>query len=117
VSIATSRRGNLSMLRLEGEIDIGVAAELKAALLATLEAGDEIRISLEHATALDVTAFQLLWAAEHEAARRGVKFAVSSEFGQPARCSLENMGLNGWVIDQAKRDIAPCEIGVLPESE
>jgi len=55
------------VIRLEGEINIGSAAELKKLLLQALACGRELRLDLEHATELDVTAWQLLWAAEREA--------------------------------------------------
>ncbi len=61
---------------LEGEISIGLATELKAALLQALASGAEVRLNLERATELDVTALQLLWAAECEARRSGKAFTL-----------------------------------------
>ena len=55
------------VIRLDGEINIGSAAELKKLLLQALASGRELRVDLEHATELDVTALQLLWAAGREA--------------------------------------------------
>ena len=51
------------VIHLEGEIDISSAAELKKLLLLALQSGKELRLDLERATELDVTALQLLWAA------------------------------------------------------
>jgi len=67
--------GNL--LALEGTIDIGCAAELKAVLLRALGSGGEIRVMLGEVAYMDVTAAQLLWAAELQARRSGVVFQIS----------------------------------------
>jgi anti-anti-sigma factor len=68
-----------SLVALSGTIDIACAAELKALLLEALNTGNEVRISLDGATYLDVTAFQLLWAAEQEARRSGVTFRIEGQ--------------------------------------
>ncbi len=65
VTLEQSER--LIVLRLEGVIDIASAAELKLLLQDALKSGKEVSVSLEAATELDVTVFQLLWAAEREA--------------------------------------------------
>jgi anti-sigma B factor antagonist len=64
-------------IRLEGEMSIASAAELKAALLRGLACGTELRVYLAGATALDVTALQLVWAAEREARRSGHLFTLA----------------------------------------
>ncbi|HEX4007924.1 MAG TPA: hypothetical protein VHX60_17250 [Acidobacteriaceae bacterium] len=51
-------------LLLEGAVDIGCAGELKAALAEAVGSGAVAHIVAESVTALDVTAIQLLWAAE-----------------------------------------------------
>ena len=61
-------------IRLEGEINISSAAELKKLLLEALSSGKEIRLDMERATELDVTALQLVWAVEREAKASGVTF-------------------------------------------
>jgi anti-anti-sigma regulatory factor len=67
----------LNLIRLEGAIDIGCAAELKRLLVQALDAGQPVRVSLEAATELDVTAVQLLWAAARQAKGAGVKFSLT----------------------------------------
>ncbi len=69
--VTLDQGGALCLIRLEGEISIGLATELKAALLQALASGTEVRLNLEHATELDITALQLLWAAEREARKSG----------------------------------------------
>jgi len=98
VGIALSHAGDLSMIHLDGEIDIAVAAELKASLLKALESGSEISVSLQGVTALDLTAFQLLWSAQREARQKGLKFAVMRELSEHIQTSLECMGLEGLLV-------------------
>ena len=57
----------LCLIRLEDDINITSAAELKKLLLEALASGRELRVDLERATELDVTALQLFWAAERAA--------------------------------------------------
>ena len=47
-----------SLIRLQGAIDIGSAAEFKDLLVQGLNSGAPMRVSLEQATSLDVTAIQ-----------------------------------------------------------
>jgi anti-anti-sigma factor len=63
-------------VRLEGEIDIGCAGELKKILIQALESGNAVQVGLEGAAGLDVTAMQLLWAADREARKRGGGLAM-----------------------------------------
>ena len=75
MSITLEQTESLSVIHLEGAIDIASAAELKEALLKALEGGGEVRVSLDKlnklhkqdkqdkAASLDVPAVELLWAA------------------------------------------------------
>ena len=74
------------MIRLDGEINIGSAAELKKLLLQALASGRELRVDLEHATELDVTALQLLWAVEREARASSRGFTLAGRV--PAEISI-----------------------------
>jgi anti-anti-sigma regulatory factor len=98
VGIALNQDGNSSLLELDGAIDISVAADLKAGLLRAIEAGQEIRVSVEKADELDITAVQLLWAARREAARRGVAFSVAGTVPESIRRDLANAGLTGFGV-------------------
>jgi anti-anti-sigma regulatory factor len=98
VSVALIQAGGASVIRLDGAIDIAAAAELKASLLAALESGGEIEVSLDAATEVDVTAMQLLWAAEQSARRTGLSFRFSGELRKPIRSSLEGMGLGAIAL-------------------
>ena len=83
---------------LEGATDIASAAALKAALLEAIATGREVRVSLEGASSLDVTALQLLWAAKREARRLNVEFVFEGEPPEAIRGSMASMGLEGLGI-------------------
>lgn len=65
------------LVRLEGEVNIASAMEMKKLLLEALGCGKELRVEVEHATDLDVTVLQLLWAAGREARRAGTGFTLA----------------------------------------
>jgi anti-anti-sigma factor len=89
------------VIRLEGEMDIGSAAELKAVLEEALAARRETRISLETATGIDVTTVQLLWAAEREARARGMVLALEGPVPEVLRTTLRNAGFERFPLDGA----------------
>lgn len=92
------REDDCCAIRLDGAIDIASAAELKEALLAAVESGQVIRLSLEDVSDLDVTAVQLLWAARRDAEQRGVAFAVSTGPSASVRRTLAEVGLDSFVL-------------------
>jgi anti-anti-sigma factor len=83
-----------SVVRLEGEVDISLAAELKGLLLQALSTGRETHLSLARVTALDVTAVQVLWAAERNARTSGVAFALDGQVPEPVSAALKNAGFD-----------------------
>lgn len=80
------------VIRLEGEVDVASAAELKAMLIAAISCGKELQMDLEHATELDVAVAQLLWSAAHQARTAGTAFAVL-HVSEDVRGTLRDMGL------------------------
>lgn len=80
------------VLRLDGAIDIACAAELKTLLMQALASGTEVRVSLDSAKYLDVTAVQLLWAAERQARRSGIRFGVCAQMPVPVSAALAEAG-------------------------
>jgi anti-anti-sigma regulatory factor len=64
-----------TLIRLEGECTLATAAELKNLLIEALALGGDLRLDLRSVEEIDITAMQLLWAAEREANRAGSKFA------------------------------------------
>jgi anti-anti-sigma factor len=90
ISLDKSETG--AVISLAGTIDIACAAELKALLLEALNSGPEVLISLDAATDLDVTAIQLLWAAERQARQSAVEFRVSGQLPKPIFSALAEAG-------------------------
>jgi anti-anti-sigma factor len=93
VGIALEARDDAQLIRLEGSIDINCAAELKGVLVSTLGAGRKTGVTLEDVTYLDVTAIQLLRAAEREAGNCGAAFTFE---GQLAAEVLTDLTLAGF---------------------
>ena len=89
---------SLSLLRLQGSVDIESASELKQQLLDALGAGRDVSVCLADVTALDVTAVQLLWRAESEAARQGVGFSMSGPVCQQVTDTLAEAGLESYLM-------------------
>ena len=87
------------VIRIEGNVDIEGAAELKAMLLAAISSGKGVQINLEGASDLDVTAVQLLWSAAREAAKASSFVAV--HVPEHIRCALREMGLRDFPSESA----------------
>jgi anti-anti-sigma factor len=98
MGIALNQTSDACLLRLDGVIDISVAAELKAALLEAVASGKNLRVSAEAVTELDVSAYQLLWAAGRERKRSGAEVALTGEMPEPLRKSIEEMGLEACAL-------------------
>jgi anti-anti-sigma regulatory factor len=94
VPATLEQKDALTTIQLEGAIDIGCAAELKAALVEAVAPGRTIRVSAEGASELDVTAYQLLWAASREAKRSGAWLVLAGRMPEPVRVTLAEMGLD-----------------------
>jgi hypothetical protein len=86
-----------STIRLEGAIGIASSAELKRLLLQALELSADVRISVEDAIDLDVTAMQLLWAAKRMAGASGVAFAFQGKARERVSAVLAQAGLERFV--------------------
>lgn len=93
MGVALEQGEESSTIRLEGAIDIALAGELRAALLAALTSGGELRVSLGGATDLDVTAMQLLWAARRMADASDVRFAFEGQAQERVTAALAAAGL------------------------
>ena len=87
-----------STIRLDGTVDISSAAELKTQLLQALDSGKAVRVSLEAATYLDVTAIELLWAAEREATKRGAGFTLAEPVPEGVSAALLDAGFEKFPV-------------------
>jgi len=94
VAIILEQGEKTSCVRLQGSIDISLAEELKKVLVDALKAGEEIRVMAGDTTYLDVTAVQLLWAAEREARRTGVRWIFAEVLPEPVRANLVEAGFD-----------------------
>ena len=86
------------VIRLDGEINIVCAAEMKKLLLQALALGRELRVDLEGATELDVTALQLLWAAEREARGSGRGFTLAGRVPEEIAATARDAGLEKFPV-------------------
>jgi anti-anti-sigma regulatory factor len=91
--VTMERHETHSLVRLQGELTITSAAEVKEALLAGLAAGTDLHLDLERAEAIDVTVMQLLWAAGREADRTGV--ALAGRMSEAAAALAREAGFEG----------------------
>jgi anti-anti-sigma regulatory factor len=81
------------VVALEGRVDIAEAAKLKSALLEAVAAPQGMRVEVSQATAVDVTAVQLLWAAQRQARQMGKRFEIAGPWSEEAEGQLREMGL------------------------
>lgn len=86
------------VVRMDGEINIACAAELKKLLLQALASGRELRADLDGATELDVTALQLLWAAEREARGSGRGFTLAGRVPEEIASTVRDAGLERFPV-------------------
>ena len=94
--VSLEQDGALSLIRLQGAIDIGCAQELKELLVRGLITGSEVRVLLAEATDLDVTAVQLLWTARREAKASSVGFAFEGQAPEPVSAALAEAGFESF---------------------
>ena len=90
--IHAEQEEQLSVVRLEGALDITVAAELKQALAEAVGRGAPIRLSVSDLSGLDVTAVQLLWAAGRAARAAGVEFKLEGVLPELVAAKLAAAG-------------------------
>jgi hypothetical protein len=83
----------VSAVRLEGELGIGTARELKDLLVDALASGKRLRIELAGAPVFGVTVYQLLWAARCETKRAGVEFLIQGPVAAGISLAMEEAGL------------------------
>jgi hypothetical protein len=82
-----------SRVELDGVVDIACAQELKAVLVEAIAKGKSVSVFAEADAELDVTAAQLLWAAERAANEKGVKFAFAGKLPEAIEELFAKVGL------------------------
>ena len=98
VAVTLAQVETTCLLRLEGEVNIFSASELKKALMEALETGKDLRLDLESATDLDATTLQLLWAAGHEASQAGKRFGVVGPIPEYVLHTFNDAGMEMFPI-------------------
>jgi anti-anti-sigma regulatory factor len=98
VGIAVEQQEASTAICLEGTIDIAFAAELKTTLLGALGRGCSVCLSLASNADLDVTAIQLLWAAEREAKSSSVDFKLAGPIPEPLHMALKEAGFERFPV-------------------
>jgi ABC-type transporter Mla MlaB component len=88
-----------SWIRLEGEVGIGSAAELKGLLVQALGTGKQVRVSLQSLTEIDVTAVELLWAARREAKASSLPFVIEGPIPPTITSALLQAGFDEFATD------------------
>jgi anti-anti-sigma regulatory factor len=99
VPVTLEREEELSTIRLEGEVGIASAAELKDLLIQALAFRKLVRVSLQSLTDLDVTAVQLLWAARREAKASSVPFAIEGRVPSMVLSTLLQAGFDDFAAE------------------
>ena len=97
--VTLEREEELSTIRLEGEVGIASAADLKSHLIQALGCSKQVRVSLQSVTDLDVTAVQLLWAARREAKASSVAFAIDGPIPSMVLSSLLQAGFDDFATE------------------
>ena len=87
-----------NVIHLEGAIDISLAAELKTTLLEALKSPKPVRVALNGDADLDVTAIQLLWAAEREAKASNVGFLLDGCVPDAVSATLRETGFERFPV-------------------
>jgi anti-anti-sigma regulatory factor len=85
-------------IHLEDEINIACARELKNLLLQGLASGKDLSVELERATELDVTAMQLLFAAEREARKLEVGFSIAGRVPDQISIAVVDAGFEKFPV-------------------
>lgn len=99
MSVTLDQQAEISVVGLEGEVDIRAAAELKAILLAALLSRRQLRVDLVGLTTLDITTLQLLWAAEHAAAKGGTKLLWGGPMPEVVELAMGLAGLERFSVN------------------
>jgi anti-anti-sigma factor len=96
--ITLEQSGEKSVIHLEGEITIAQGVELKQMLVQALKEGKEVRLDLDSTTEMDVTALQLLYAADREAKKTGVRFFTAGRVPEELSAAATEAGLEGFPV-------------------
>jgi len=98
VPVTLEQTESSTLIQLRGTVDISSAAELKQILSDALGSGKALGIPLADSTGLDVTAVQLLYAAERQANASSAKFAYQGQMPEQVVSALVQAGFESFPI-------------------
>lgn len=101
--LAIEESETASLIRLGGDLTIASAEELKDVLLKALASAKEMRLMLESATELDVTALQLLYATERDATKSGIQFTLEGSVPDDISASIADAGFEKFPVPMKPR--------------
>jgi len=107
LAIALDTHDAQCTLKLDGEIDINVSSELKRTLLEMIASGKTIQLDLAGVSDLDISAIQLLWAAFHDTAKKGVRLRVNGPVPKNLSRTLRDAGFDDF-LSSARSDVLPA---------
>ena len=93
MAISVDSQDGIQYIRLSDAVDIAQAAELKRILMDAMALSSRVRISVSGATAVDVTAVQLLWASVLHASSAGTDLVVEGPLSKEVERSLACNGI------------------------
>lgn len=99
VPITYEEGSSISSLRLEAEVGIRDALELKRILLDALAGEKELRVNVANATELDITVFQLLRAAALQAQAANLRIYLEGNVAESVSAAYGDAGLPNFPLD------------------
>ncbi len=98
VPFTLEQDGALCLIHLDGEINIAHAAQLKQLLVEALKMKKNMQLDVEQVTDLDITALQLLWAADREAKKLRLGLTVTGRIPDEIAAAAVDAGFEGFPI-------------------
>lgn len=99
VPITLDQRPDVSVVALDGDVDIQAASELKGILLAALLCRREVQVELAGLTTLDITILQLLWAAQQAADKSGTQVILTGAVPERVKQAMDLASLQKLPVD------------------
>jgi len=95
------------LIEAEGSLGIDVAGEMKSALLEAASSGLDTHLDISHATSIDASGLQLLWAATRRTEAAIQSLTVAGDIPTTIESAMRNAGFNdllGLVARKALHD-------------
>jgi anti-anti-sigma regulatory factor len=103
MAIELVSKDGAKLLRLVDTVDITQAAELRNLLIEAFESAQRVEVDLSAAASVDITAVQLLWAAQRHALAHKAEFLWVGAPGTEIEMSLAAAGISPfWQCENAQ---------------